>query len=277
MANNLLDLSIIVLIYLVLIIYVGYVAWRRTKTADDYMVAGRSTHPFIMALSYGATFISTAAIVGFGGVAGVYGMGLLWLTFLNILVGIFIAFVFFGKRTRKIGHNLRALTFPEFLSRRFNSKFIQYFSGAVIFLGMPLYASVVLIGMARFVETTLSINYNIALVALAIIVSVYVIFGGIRGVMYTDALQGSIMFIGMIILLGAIYWITGGVTAGNQALTNLVHVVPAQSTAVAAATGFTGWTSMPSLGSPFWWTLVSTLILGVGIGVLSQPQLLCDS
>ena len=273
MANNLLDLSIIVLIYLVLIIYVGYVAWRRTKTADDYMVAGRSTHPFIMALSYGATFISTAAIVGFGGVAGVYGMGLLWLTFLNILVGIFIAFVFFGKRTRKIGHNLKALTFPEFLSRRFNSKFIQYFSGAVIFLGMPLYASVVLIGMARFVETTLSINYNIALVALAIIVSVYVIFGGIRGVMYTDALQGSIMFVGMIILLGAIYWITGGVTAGNQALTNLIHVVPAQSTAVAAATGFTGWTSMPSLGSPFWWTLVSTLILGVGIGVLSQPQL----
>jgi SSS family solute:Na+ symporter len=30
---------------------------------------------------------------------------------------------------------------------------------------------------------------------------------------------------------------------------------------------------MPALGSPFWWTLVSTLILGVGIGVLSQPQL----
>ena len=67
MANSLLDLTIIVLIYLALIIYVGYVAWRRTKTADDYMVAGRATHPFIMALSYGATFISTAAIVGFGG------------------------------------------------------------------------------------------------------------------------------------------------------------------------------------------------------------------
>jgi SSS family solute:Na+ symporter len=67
-----------------------------------------------MALSYGATFISTAAIVGFGGVAGVYGLGLLWLPFMNIIVGIFIAFVFFGKRTRKIGHNLKALTFPSF-------------------------------------------------------------------------------------------------------------------------------------------------------------------
>ena len=271
--NELLVLSIVVLIYFALTFYVGYVAWRRTKTAEDYMVGGRETHPFIMALSYGATFISTSAIVGFGGVSGVYGMGLLWLTFLNILVGIFIAFVFFGKRTRKMGHNLGALTFPEFLSKRYNSKFIQYFSGLIIFFGMTLYASVVLIGMARFAETTLNIDYNIALIVLAIVVALYVIFGGIRGVMYTDALQGTIMFVGMFILLVATYWILGGVGEANQALTNLVNVVPQAATAKATATGFTGWTSMPALGSPFWWTLVSTLILGVGIGVLSQPQL----
>ncbi|MEG3224427.1 MAG: sodium:solute symporter [Methanobacteriales archaeon Met13] len=266
-------LSIIVLIYLFMVGYVGYVAWKRSKSADEYMVASRKTNPYIMALSYGATFISTAAIVGFGGIAGVYGMGLLWLTFLNILVGIFIAFVFFGKRTRKMGHNLSALTFPEFLSRRFDSKFIQYFSGAVIFLGMPLYASVVLIGMARFVETTLNIDYNFALVGMAVTVAVYVIFGGIRGVMYTDALQGTIMFFGMLFLLVSTYWILGGVVDANQALTNLVNIIPQSATAKATATGFTGWTSMPSLGSPFWWSLVSTLIMGVGIGVLAQPQL----
>ncbi len=270
---DVLALSIIVVIYLLMIGYVGYIAWKRTKSADDYMVAGRKTHPYIMALSYGATFISTAAIVGFGGVAANYGMGILWLVFLNILIGIFIAFVFFGKRTRKMGHNLNALTFPEFLSRRFDSKFIQYFSGAVIFIGMPLYASAVLIGMARFVETTLQIDYNIALVVMAIIVAVYVIFGGIRGVMYTDALQGTIMFFGMLFLLIAIYWLLGGVTDAHQALTNLVNVVPQSATAKATATGFTGWTSIPAFSSPFWWTLVSSIILGVGIGVLSQPQL----
>jgi len=266
---DLLVLGIIVLIYLLIVLYVGYVAWKRTKSSEDYMVAGRNTHPYIMALSYGATFISTAAIVGFGGVAGIYGMGLLWLTFLNILVGIFIAFVFFGKRTRKMGHNLKALTFPEFLSKRFNSRFIQYFSGLVIFVGMPLYASVVLIGMARFVETTLGINYNFALIAMAVIVAVYVVFGGIRGVMYTDALQGTIMFVGMAFLLVATYWLLGGVVHANTLLSGMSAMIPAS----ASSTGATGWTSMPTLGSPFWWTLVSTLILGVGIGVLSQPQL----
>ena len=122
-------LGIVVLIYFLLVGYVGYVAWRRTETSEDYMVAGRKTHPYIMAMSYGATFISTAAIVGFGGMAGVFGMGILWLVFLNILVGIFIAFVFFGKRTRKMGHNMSALTFPEFLGRRFNSRFLQSFGG----------------------------------------------------------------------------------------------------------------------------------------------------
>jgi len=263
-------LGIVVLIYFLLVGYVGYVAWRRTETSEDYMVAGRKTHPYIMAMSYGATFISTAAIVGFGGMAGVFGMGILWLVFLNILVGIFIAFVFFGKRTRKMGHNMSALTFPEFLGRRFNSRFLQSFGGAIIFLGMPLYASVVLIGAARFIETILGLNFNIALILMAAIVAVYVVMGGIRGVMYTDALQGTIMFLGMIFLVVSTYYILGGVVDAHQALTSMSHLVPAR----ASALGATGWTSMPVYGSPYWWTLLSTIILGVGVGVLAQPQLI---
>ncbi|GAB6055993.1 sodium:solute symporter [Methanobacterium movens] len=266
---DILILSIVILLYFLIIGYVGYVAWRGTKTSEDYMVAGRKTHPYIMALSYGATFISTAAIVGFGGIAGQFGMGILWLVFLNIIVGIFIAFVLFGKRTRKMGHNMGSLTFPEFLGRRFNSKFIQYFAGLIIFFAMPLYASVVLIGAARFIETTIKIDFNLALLIMAIIVAAYVVLGGIKGVMYTDALQGSIMFLGMLFLLVTTYYLLGGVNTANQSLTNLAPLVPAQVSAV----GGTGWTSFPVLGSPWWWTLVSTIILGVGIGVLAQPQL----
>ena len=66
----------------------GFLAWlghQRTKPASDYLIAGRQIHPYVMAMSHGATFISTSAIVGFGGVAGMFGMSLLWLTFLNRL------------------------------------------------------------------------------------------------------------------------------------------------------------------------------------------------
>ena len=262
-------LGIVFIVYFLMVGYVGYLAWKRTNSSEDFMVAGRETHPYIMALSYGATFISTAAIVGFGGVAGKYGMGILWLAFLNILIGIFIAFVFFGKRTRRMGKNLGSLTFPEFLGRRFNSKFIQYFCGILIFCAMPIYAAVVLIGAARCMESSLLLNFNVALLVLAIVICGYVLFGGLKGVMYTDALQGSIMFIGMLILLVFIYWVLGGVTEANTALTNMAHLYPPD----AIAEGGTGWTSFPKLGSPFWWSLVTTTIMGVGIGALAQPQL----
>ncbi len=101
-----------------------------------------------MAVSYGATFISTAAIVGFGGVAGLFGMSLLWLTFLNIGVGILIAFIVLGEPTRRLGHHLGAHTFPELLGLRYQSRGIQIFTGAIIFLFMPLYAAAVMTGGA---------------------------------------------------------------------------------------------------------------------------------
>ena len=77
------------------------------------------------------------------------------------------------------------------------------------------------------------------------------------------------MFFGMAFLLISTYWLLGGVVNVNTLLSGLSSMVPTAT----AATGATGWTSMPFAFSPFWWTLVSTLILGAGIGVLSQPQL----
>ena len=227
-----------------------------------------------MALSYGATFISTSAIVGFGGYAGVFGLSLLWLTFFNIFLGVFIAFIFFGKRTRRIGRNLDAHTFPELLGKRFNSKFIQKFAGIVIFIFMPIYTAAVMIGVSKILEAGLGLDYNIALLIFAVIVAAYVIFGGLKGVMYSDAFQGVLMLVGMIVLLVTVYSQLGGITAAHQALTDLAKdSAVMEQTAGLQAGGFQGWTSMPAFLSNNWMTVVTSIVAGVGIGVLAQPQL----
>ena len=258
-----------VILYLGAVGYLGFRGYRTTHTATDYMLGGRKTHPYVMAMSYGATFISTSAIVGFGGAAGVFGMGLLWLTFFNIFVGIFLAFCLFGAPTRRMGLRLDAHTFPELLGRRFQSRFIQGAAALVIFLFLPLYASAVLTGAAKYIASQFAIDYNAALFMFAAIIAVYVVMGGLKGVMATDALQGTIMFFGMAILLVMTYNKLGGVTEAHQRLTDLAAAVPAKL----QAGGHQGWTSMPKFGAPLWWVLVSTIILGVGIGVLAQPQL----
>ncbi|MHB8158562.1 MAG: sodium:solute symporter family protein [Desulfocucumaceae bacterium] len=263
-------LILVLAIYLIAIVGLGYLAYRRTKSEKDYLIAGGNVHPFLMALAYGSTFISTSAIVGFGGSAGMFGMSLLWLTFANIFVGIFLAFVLFGKRTLIMGRNLGAHTFPEFLGLRYKSTFIKRFAAVVITASMPLYAAAVMIGGSRFLEQTLNINYNLAVWIFAIFVAAYVITGGLKGVIYTDALQGCIMFFGMVALLIITYAKLGGPVEAHTALTNMISQVPASL----AQKGHLGWTSMPAFLSEYWWVVVSTLVMGVGIGVLAQPQLI---
>jgi len=161
---NLFYLVVVIVLYLSVVGYMGYRGFRKTRSATDYMLGGRRTHPFVMAMSYGATFISTSAIVGFGGTAALFGMSLLWLTVCNVGVGVLIAFIIFGKRTRRMGLNLNAHTFPELLGRRLDSPFIQCFMGLIIFLVMPLYTAAVLIGVSRILEGLPGVPYPYSVV-----------------------------------------------------------------------------------------------------------------
>ncbi len=262
-------LVLIVVVFLGLVAVLSYLGYRTTKSQKDYLVGGNSINPFVMAMSYGAAFISTSAIVGFGGVAGLFGLGLLWLPFMNIAIGVLLAFLVFGRRTRRIGQRLDANTFPEFIGLRFESARIKLLIAAIIVFFMPIYTGVVLIGGARFVEQAMGLDYNWALLLFAGVISVYVIFGGIKGVMYVDALLGAVMVIGMVSLLAMTYYELGGVISAHQALSDLRPLVPPKL----AALGHVGWTAMPTWNSQWWWTLVSSLMLGVGIGALAQPQL----
>lgn len=265
-----LTLGIIVILYLFAIAFLGYLGYKKTKDASDYLLGGRKMNPIVMALSYGATFISASAIVGFGGVAATFGMGIQWLCLLNMFMGVVIAFILFGRRTRKIGEIHNAKTFPQFLGLHYKSNAIRIFVAAVIFIGMPLYAAVVMKGGAVFIERLFNIDLHVALLVFTLVVATYVTTGGIKGVLYTDALQAVIMFVCMLFLLFWFYEIMGmGFTEANQELGNISHLVPERFKEL----GHQGWTSMPVSGSPQWYTLVTSLILGVGIGCLAQPQL----
>ena len=269
---NAVVLGSLIAVYALLIGYLGLRGYRKTRNKKDYLLAGRSVHPFVMAMSYGAAFISTSALVGFGGIAGQFGMGLMWLVFMNIAFGIVAAFIWFGHRTRRMGVALDAKTFPEFIGKRFRSNGLKLFIAVVIFVFIPLYSSVVLISGARFLEQVMGLPYFWALGIFGAIVAVYVVFGGLKGVMYVDALMGTIMIFGMLLLLITCYVRLGGVIPAHEKLTAMSSLV-AEKLPAEYLLGHRGWTVMPEFNSVWWWTLVSSLMLGVGIGALAQPQL----
>jgi SSS family solute:Na+ symporter len=175
----------------------------------------------------------------------------------------------FGKPTRRMGHKLDAHTFPEFIGKRYQSQFLQTAAAALIFIAMPLYAGAVMLGGVSFLTVALGLSQNMALLTIVIIVGAYVMMGGMKGVLYTDAFQGGIMVVGMVLLLWYAYSGLGGVVTAHEQLTAMADKVPA----ALVARGHRGWTAMPELFSSLWWTLISTVVMGVGIGVLAQPQL----
>lgn len=263
-------LGIIVIIYVFILAWLGWLGYRQTKNSSDYLLGDRKINPMIMALSYGATFISTSAIVGFGGVAATFGMGIQWLCALNMFVGVIIAFLFFGGRTRALGVKHDAHTFPQLMGYYYDSPLIKRICAAVIFISMPIYAAVVMKGGAVFIEQVFNLDINIALFIFTVVVAIYVISGGIKGVLYTDALQSMIMFASLLFILVWFYKIMDiGFLEANRKLTDIAYLVPDRLKDL----GHQGWTAMPVTGSPQWYTLVTSLIMGVGIGCLAQPQL----
>ncbi len=262
-------------VFLIVTLVLGWYGYKNTRNNEEFLLGRNKAGPVIIALSYGATFLSASAVIGFGGQAAVHGMSVMWLCFLNLFVGLIVAFLIFGGPTRRKGRVLGASTYADLLGKIFKSKGIRAFTAILIIVMMPIYAAAVLKGGVNSlaVITGLTEYYDYILIALAVIVAVYVVYGGIIAVMYNDAFQAAIMFIGMVVILVVTYSYFGGVTAGNSALDGLWDQSIVDIGNIGVQDGFNGWTSFSDFGSKEWLTVVTTFLLGVGIGALTQPQL----
>lgn len=267
--------SVMLIVFAVVTVLLGYYGYRNTKGNSDFLLGRNKTNPLIIGLSYGATFLSASAVIGFGGQAATHGLTVMWLCFLNLFIGLFVAFLVFGPRTRRIGKKLGAQTFADLLGKMYNSKGIRAFAAILIIVMMPIYCAAVLKGGVNSVAviTGLTEYYDAILIVLSIIVAVYVVYGGIIAVMYNDALQAGIMFAGMIVILVVTGLELGGFTHGFEQLSSLWDngIV---SSSPGTLDGFNGWTNVASFGSSEWMLVVTTFLMGVGLGVLTQPQLI---
>jgi len=263
---------IFLLVYAILFAILGFLGYKKTKTAKDWYIAGGRMGGIVIAFSYGATFISAVALIGFSGIASLLGQGVLWLAFLNILVGILVAFAFFGIRTRKMGRALEAQTLPGLLANRFQDRWLQGISGAIIAIFMIAYTTAVFLAISSLIEVVFGFPYELSVIAFTVIVGVYVVLGGLLAVMWSHVIQAVTMFIVMIAVYIWTYLKLGGLVAAHEAAAALTLENFVAIGSPAAELAPNGLTSMPPLFSvPF--MMLLSIIFGVGIGVLAQPQL----
>lgn len=187
--------------YLIMMLAIGYVAYKRTSSSSDYFLGGRSLGPWPAALSAGASDMSGWLLLGLPGYAYAAGIEAFWLAG-GLLVGTWANWLFSAKRLRTYSIATDALTIPEFLARRFNdnSKLIQTISAFFILLFFLFYTSSGLVAGGKLFETVFGLDYSIAVILGTVCVVSYTLFGGFLAVSWTDLVQGLLMAVALMIV-----------------------------------------------------------------------------
>jgi SSS family solute:Na+ symporter len=245
-------------------LWIGYavllVVIARYARSRDALLPGK-VNVAIQALAYVATYISAVALVGFGGLCYMFGMQMLLIAAGNVWLGTWFVYRYLAWPTRIWQRKLSSRTPAELLSKAYKTPFLQKFIGLISTVLLIIYGSAVFKGAAVMLSGVLPISTETALVALTAIVGISVVWGGLRGVLYTEAIQGLIMVVGVALLLAALLNAVGGPVSGLKELASL----PATK---AANNGFLALSDGPAGLNIIFLTIVTS------VGIWAQPQLI---
>lgn len=201
--------------YLGATFFFAWLANRRKSGAgfmEDFFVGGRETGAWVMALTWIATAASGGTFIGAPAFAYTYGwILLLWISAYMVFAVIGVGLL--GKRISKLGRMTGALTYPDLMRDRFESKAIGTASGVAIILLYTSYVVAQLVAGARLLEVIVDVPYSVGVVAFAVVVALYTAYGGFRAVAWTDAFQAAVMLFGILLALWFALEKVGGMEA----------------------------------------------------------------
>ena len=197
---------VMVALYVVFIVALGFYFARRTETTDDYFLAGRNLSWWLIGFSLFASNVSSSTLIGLSSAA--YGSGIAvynyeWMAALVLVLFVFFFLPFYLRS--------RIYTMPEFLERRFDHRSRYYFSALLIFMNIIIDTAAALYAGALVVQILYpEVDLWISVVALGILAGLYTVAGGLAAVVYTDAVQAVLLLVGALIVSVLAFGEAGG-------------------------------------------------------------------
>lgn len=210
-------------VYMALMLFIGYWAYRRTSNLSDYMLGGRGLGPGVTALSAGASDMSGWMLMGLPGAMYATGLSSAWIA-VGLLIGAYVNYLVVAPRLRTYTEVANdSITIPDFLENRFKdrTKIIRFTSAAVILVFFTLYCTAGMVSGGRLFESSFGLDYKIGLFVTAGVVVAYTLFGGFLAVSWTDFVQGCIMFIALILVPIVAFTDVGGFQATFSEVRNI--------------------------------------------------------
>ncbi|MGW9022589.1 sodium/proline symporter PutP [Leucobacter chromiiresistens] len=189
-------------IYFAVMLFIGWLAFRRTSSHEGYMLAGRGLPPWVAALSAGASDMSGWLIMGLPG--AIYASGLIegWIA-VGLLIGSYLNWRLVAPRLRAYSEVSRnSITIPSFFENRTRdrTRLLRTISSVIILVFFTLYASSGMVAGGKYFESTFGGDYWIGMLLVTVVTLAYTLFGGFLGASLTDVVQGLMMVVALIVV-----------------------------------------------------------------------------
>lgn len=194
--------AISMIVYLVAMVWIGFVANARTEDLDDYMLGGRRLTPFVSALSAGASDMSGWLLMGLPGAVYTAGLVEAWIA-VGLTVGAWLNWKVVAPRLRAYTEvSGDSITIPSFLGSRLRdrSNLLRLVAGVVILVFFTFYVSSGMVSGGTFFEASFGMSYYVGMVLVAAITVLYTLVGGFLAVSWTDVVQGIMMVLALVVL-----------------------------------------------------------------------------
>ena len=188
-------------IYLIAMVLIGFVAWRSTRTFDDYILGGRSLGSYVTALSAGASDMSGWLLMGLPGALYLGGLSEAWIA-IGLIVGAWCNWRYVAGPLRVYTERTRnALTLPDYFTYRFEdrSRVLRMLSAVVILLFFAVYCASGIVAGARLFESVFGLPYAQAIWYGAGVTILYTLIGGFLAVSWTDTVQATLMIFALVV------------------------------------------------------------------------------
>jgi len=200
--------------YLLLMVGIGFWAWRRTTTFDDYILGGRSLGSFVTALSAGASDMSGWLLMGLPGALYLTGLSEAWIA-VGLVIGAWLNWRYVAAPLRVYTERTRnALTLPDYFTHRFHDqlRLLRMLSALIILIFFAVYCASGIVSGARLFESVFEVPYAQALWWGAAATIAYTFVGGFLAVSWTDTVQATLMIFALLLVPVMVIVGTGGVS-----------------------------------------------------------------
>ncbi|RNF39816.1 sodium:solute symporter family protein [Planococcus salinus] len=206
------------LVWIIIVMLIGYFAlttWLGKKgvahsgTMKGFAIAKGKVKPWVVGVSFGASYASANLFLGVPGWAYTYGISTLWYTLGCFGVSWFGLLLFTRKFWRYGQKNGGSLTLPQWLGDRYKSKTLQVLVALLVLFNI-YYIVGQNVGLATMFETIIGIPYMWGIAIGVGITILYVSLGGAFAQITSDGIQGISMSIVAILLFASLLWTIGG-------------------------------------------------------------------